>query len=171
MSFDRRSTPRARRLAVRPAVATENTTAAPVRCRGRAAIALSAPYIDVLDDYAAALRTAPLSDQSTASRPVSRSQSLRRTCRRPARPIRGTIQLTRTSRDRTSSTAPTSALREQPREKPSPSGAEALCGVPCRAESGEPAWCRRRFSRCQRTRGQARKRRRCRNDESGSRNP
>jgi len=43
---------------------TENTTAPPVRGRGQAAIALPAPYIAVLEDYAAALRTAPLSEQT-----------------------------------------------------------------------------------------------------------
>jgi site-specific recombinase XerD len=43
---------------------TENTTAPPARRRGRPAIALTAPYIEVLDDYAAALRTAPLSEQT-----------------------------------------------------------------------------------------------------------
>ena len=43
---------------------TENTTGPVGRRRGRAAIALSAPYIEVLDRYAAALRTAPLSEQT-----------------------------------------------------------------------------------------------------------
>jgi integrase/recombinase XerC len=43
---------------------TENTTTPVGRRRGRAAIALSAAYIEVLDGYAAALRTAPLSEQS-----------------------------------------------------------------------------------------------------------
>jgi hypothetical protein len=42
---------------------TENTTAPAGRRRGRAAIALPARYA-VLEDYAAALRTAPLSDQT-----------------------------------------------------------------------------------------------------------
>ncbi|HEX8157279.1 MAG TPA: hypothetical protein VF526_07820, partial [Solirubrobacteraceae bacterium] len=44
--------------------ATENTTAPAARRRGPAAIALPTSYIEVLDDYAAALRTAPLSDQT-----------------------------------------------------------------------------------------------------------
>ena len=46
------------------ATTTENTTAPAGRRRGPAAIALSAPYIEVLDGYAAALRTAPLSEQT-----------------------------------------------------------------------------------------------------------
>ena len=46
------------------ATTTQNTTALAGRRRGRAAIALSAPYIEVLDRYAAALRTAPLSEQT-----------------------------------------------------------------------------------------------------------
>jgi len=46
------------------ATTTENTTAPAGRRRGPAAIALSAPYIEVLDRYAAALRTAPLSEQT-----------------------------------------------------------------------------------------------------------
>jgi site-specific recombinase XerD len=44
--------------------ATENTAPPSGRRRGRPAIALSAPYIEVLGDYAAALRTAPLSEQT-----------------------------------------------------------------------------------------------------------
>ncbi len=43
---------------------TENTAPPSGRRRGRAAIALSTPCIEVFDDYAAALRTAPLSDQT-----------------------------------------------------------------------------------------------------------
>ena len=48
----------------RAATTTENTTAPAGRQRGRAAIALPTPYIEVLDGYAAALRTAPLSEQT-----------------------------------------------------------------------------------------------------------
>ena len=44
--------------------ATENTTAPTGRRRGRAAAALSAPYAAVLEEYAAALRAAPLSEQT-----------------------------------------------------------------------------------------------------------
>jgi len=43
---------------------TENTTAPVGRRHGPAAIALSAAYIEILDGYAAALRTAPLSEQT-----------------------------------------------------------------------------------------------------------
>lgn len=43
---------------------TENTASPSVRRRGRPAIPLSAPDSQVLDDYAAALRTAPLSEQT-----------------------------------------------------------------------------------------------------------
>jgi len=43
---------------------TENTAPPSGRRRGRPAIALPTPYAAVLDDYAAALRTAPLSEQT-----------------------------------------------------------------------------------------------------------
>jgi integrase/recombinase XerC len=46
------------------ATTTENTTAPVGRRRGPAAIALPAPYNEVLDRYTAALRTAPLSEQT-----------------------------------------------------------------------------------------------------------
>jgi site-specific recombinase XerD len=44
--------------------ATENTTAPAGRRRGPTAIALPTPHAAVLEEYAAALRTAPLSDQT-----------------------------------------------------------------------------------------------------------
>jgi site-specific recombinase XerD len=47
-----------------PESASENTTAPPARRRGRAAVALSAPDTAVLDCYIAALRAAPLSEQT-----------------------------------------------------------------------------------------------------------
>ena len=47
-----------------PGSASENTTAPPAWRRGRAAVALSAPDTAVLDGYIAALRAAPLSEQT-----------------------------------------------------------------------------------------------------------
>lgn len=44
--------------------ASENTTALSTRRRGRAAVDLPDPYAAVLEDYAVALRSAPLSDQT-----------------------------------------------------------------------------------------------------------
>jgi hypothetical protein len=44
--------------------ASENTAAPSERRRGRAAVDLPASYAAVLDDYTAALRSAPLSDQT-----------------------------------------------------------------------------------------------------------
>ena len=47
-----------------PESASENTTAPAPRRRGRAAVTLPERFATVLDDYAAALRSAPLSDQT-----------------------------------------------------------------------------------------------------------
>ncbi|MCA1681093.1 MAG: tyrosine-type recombinase/integrase [Actinobacteria bacterium] len=47
-----------------PGTTTENTAPPSGRRRGRPAITLPAPYVEVLGDYAAALRTAPLSEQT-----------------------------------------------------------------------------------------------------------
>jgi len=47
-----------------PESASENTAAPSRRRRGRAAVTLAASYIGVLDGYTAALRSAPLSDQT-----------------------------------------------------------------------------------------------------------
>jgi site-specific recombinase XerD len=47
-----------------PQSASENTTPPAARPRGRVAVGLSEPFTAVLEDYAAALRSAPLSDQT-----------------------------------------------------------------------------------------------------------
>jgi hypothetical protein len=47
-----------------PESASENTTPPAARRRGRAAVSLPEPFTAVLDDYAAALQSAPLSDQT-----------------------------------------------------------------------------------------------------------
>jgi integrase/recombinase XerC len=52
-----------RRAAQDPESASENTTPA-ARPRGRVAVGLSEPFTAVLEDYAAALKSAPLSDQT-----------------------------------------------------------------------------------------------------------
>ena len=44
--------------------ASENTTLSPARRRGRTAVSLSEPFAAVLDEYAAALTRAPLSEQT-----------------------------------------------------------------------------------------------------------
>jgi site-specific recombinase XerD len=53
-----------RRRPGRPGTATENTTAPSGRRRGPAPVALPAAYAAVLEDYIAALQSAPLSDQT-----------------------------------------------------------------------------------------------------------
>jgi integrase/recombinase XerD len=48
----------------RAETASENTSTAPARRRGRAAVGLSEPFAAVLDEYTAALGSAPLSEQT-----------------------------------------------------------------------------------------------------------